>query len=493
MPRTRAEVESDPEFQKLSPQARERVLARLSTGQAPAPVAQAEASPRSGGALDKVGSAVGSFLKFEGEVGKGLGKGAARTAIGAAQLVNKIPFPFQGEAGDRRQREDAAFLEQAAKEYAEPEGVGQNLGFAGEQIAEFFATLATTKTPGPAGARIAASAGRIKQGLQPLVRATVGGAKGAAEAGGVRAVQTGGDPAQTATAAALGGAVPAAVEGVARPLARVIAPHVISKVIGATPKSFPAQGKKVLEGARGVAMDLLRHGPVNSREEFLELAVRRMDFVTKQIERARGRGMVPGQGIVPRRLLDAEEHTKLLVDGLTGAIQKAKAKSLPDVTKFALRAFPLAVLGAINPTAGIVTTGSYLAEKALERPSIASRLARFGFELGKSRPSNAHLRLPGVPPVMARGSGRAAGETANVVGQRQIGEAEVTALEAFSKVKNLTPEGQAAHRAMRTQQVRDVLQSEGLSEAETTAAEGLYFQHGDLTLQEAIDAVLRRR
>lgn len=431
---------------------------------------------------------------MEAQAGATVGglKGIARSVIGAGQLINKIPFPGTEE----KQAEDARLLQGAADEFASPEGTAENLGFAGEQVAEFIGTMLATRGQGggPAGARLAASAGRVRQGLQPLVRAVVGGAKGAAEGGAVRGVQTGGDPAQTATAAALGGVVPAAVEGVARPVARAISPHVISKVIGATPKSFPKEGRKVLEGARGVAMDLLRHGPVNSRDEFLRLASRRLEFVTSQIERAKGRGAVPGQGIVPRALQEAQEHTQLLVDGLTQAIQKGKAKGLPDLAKMGVRSLPAVALGlGVGPGAAAAGVGTQLAVRGAQTPRIATRIARFGLELGSSRPSNAHLRLPGVPPVMARGSGRTVGETANVVGQRQISEAEVTALEAFSKAKNLTPEGQAAHRTMRTKQIRSVMQEEGLSESESSAAEALYFQNGDITLQEAIDAVLRRR
>lgn len=510
MPRTRAEVENDPAFQKLSPQARQRVLERI--GQSPAPTAGATATATAQaptgeghGVMSHVpgGRMAGKLFDAFIETEKGVGKGAARTAIGLGQLVNKIPFPFQGEEGDRRQADDARLLEGAAKEFGTPEGPLQDLGFLTEQLGEAAITMLTTRGAGGmgTGGRIAATAQRlaqnapgfIKNAAAPLTRATVGAVKGGTEGAAIRAAQTGGDPVQTAAAGTLGAAVPAVAEGVLRPLSRVIAPHVISKVIGATPKSFPKEGKRVLEGARGVAMDLLRHGPVNSREEFLSLAARRLEGVTRQIERARSRGMVPGQGFVPKALRDAEEHTKLLVDGLTQAIQKSKARGLPDISKFGIRALPTTLLGgfAAGVPGAVVGGAGYLGAKVMETSPIATRLARFGFEMHKSRPS-ASWRAPMAARAMTKAEAKPAADVVSK-SQQQFHSEEFEALTEWSAKVNKTPAGAASNLATRQAQVRSVLEEEGLSEIETKAVEQLYFGNGDLSLDEAIGAVVRRR
>lgn len=500
MPRTRAEVESDPEFQKLSPQARERVLARL---QSPTPTAapaaaEAPAPAAKKGALDYVpgGKLARGLFNTWLEAEKGVVAGGAHTLGGLAKLVNKIPAP----GAEGRQQEDAAYIDSFIKQYGTPKGGLQDFGFLVEQLGEGAVSMLTTRGASGAGTggRIVSTMARlsrnlpgpVRAALMPATRAAVGATSGALEGGAIRAAQTGGDPEQTGIGAALGAAGPAVVEGVLRPAAKVIAPHVLSKVIGATPKSFPAEGREVLEGARGVALDLLRHGPVNSREEFLRLATRRLDFVTSQVERYRGRGAVPGAGFVPKALRDAEEHTKLLVDGLTRAIQKSKAHGLTDALKIGPRGLLTAITGVVNPAYGATVGGAFLAEQGMQTAPIATRLARFGLEPGKSLPSAA-WRAPLAARAAVKGAG---GETANIVGksQAQMHAEEFESLTQWAAAHNRTPAGAASNMRTRAEQVRNVLTEEGLSEAETTAVESLYFNNGDLSLQEAIDAVVRR-
>lgn len=138
---------------------------------------------------------IGDFLK---EAVKGGAKGAASTALGISELINKgtaavgLSDPVKPEV-----------WQAARQEFATPTNTAQTLGKVGEQIAENFI---------PAGAvtKAAAVAGKLPKAFQIAARAGLEGASAA----GVHTVQTGGaDGAKGVGLAAAGAAVGAPVVG----------------------------------------------------------------------------------------------------------------------------------------------------------------------------------------------------------------------------------------------------------------------------------------
>lgn len=163
---------------------------------------------------------------------KGAGKGVASTFTGISGLGEKmlgsatkalLPKSLEAKFGvqEKMGLRDQSGLTSAEKLIPEaartPKGTAEKIGFAGEQIAEAFlpAGAALKATKAATGAITASKA------LGPVSKLIArGGARatiGTAEAGGTRALQTGGDMDQVKDAALLGGALPLAGAALAVP------------------------------------------------------------------------------------------------------------------------------------------------------------------------------------------------------------------------------------------------------------------------------------
>lgn len=465
----------------------------------PAPNTQPSAAPAAAQAAGQKGEtsilgavvpAVKQAISDRMQVDIGGAKGAMSTVAGLGELMRRpgltggvgegLNFLLKGNTRDS----DAPAFEQFRNEFADPKGIAQKLGFGGEQAAEFMVA------PEEAGPRVGGKLAMIMKGA----------ARKGIQSGAVRAAQTGGDPGETATAAALGFALPAAggaiKEGVLRPAAKAATPFLMNKVIGATPKMF-----KNTTGPRDVAMSLLEEGPVNSRRQLLDRAVVKMKDVQTAIEEARNKGAVAGHGVVPKALLELEGHTKMLIDGMGTAIQKSKASMFPGFGKIATRGGGLGLMSMFEPTLAGGTAAVGAAKVAAEQPAIASRLARFGAGMGKAPKI-------GLPPVAARTiKGKAAAVSANVLheeaeplvgaledrlatGQSQMSLEEVEGLNNWWKEYTGKP-GFQGHSAVRGTQVDDILSKEGLSGEVADKVRKVYGR-GQLSLSEAIDSVLGR-
>ncbi len=176
-------------------------------GQIPrAPVEQAAPEPS---LWDKLAAISSAAEQFPRDVGTGIVKGAASTAVNLGQLVSDIPGFAEGVNALYRklgiQGVDTKAALATAESELEPTNTAQQIGRVGEQTAEFLA-------PVGAGERLAVTvaqkAAPVFRNAPRLVRAAVQGAPRvaaqAATTGGVATAQ-GGDP---TSAAVMGGALP---------------------------------------------------------------------------------------------------------------------------------------------------------------------------------------------------------------------------------------------------------------------------------------------
>jgi ABC-type amino acid transport substrate-binding protein len=144
-----------------------------------------------------------------GEVGKGVVKGVASTAVGLGQLVHKVPGV--SAITDWIYGQPSGFSQQsfpAAREMLKPQSTGEKVGFAAEQIGEFMA-------PGSAVTKLKSA---VKTG-KGLLDAIIGASLEGASAAGVHTAQQGSTEGAATTGAVASGfaaAAPVVAKGVSR-------------------------------------------------------------------------------------------------------------------------------------------------------------------------------------------------------------------------------------------------------------------------------------
>lgn len=148
------------------------------------------------------------------DMAKGAAKGAGSTVIGLGELALKgyglIPYA----PGKELAKESIQTGEDIKKQQFTPENTAEKIGYGGEQIAEFFIP-AGEAAKGIKAVEAGAEALNLGSKATKVLKLAGKAGIGAVEAGGVRAAQTGGDPKETATAAAFGAVAPLAIEGAA--------------------------------------------------------------------------------------------------------------------------------------------------------------------------------------------------------------------------------------------------------------------------------------
>ncbi len=313
-----------PKFRALSDQVKDGVLSRVTqleqpTTQPPAMAAlSASAEPQQEPGL--VESVIGSPTM--GGTATGAAKGLASTALGAAQtaqdnyanpLVNPLAAPawLAEKAGIDMPEAPAAWQALRAKLAEWREGVQpdetERLGFGAEQMGEFF-------LPGMAGLK-------AQKGMK---LGTKIGAE-AVGAGGVAGVQSGGDPAKTGTAVALGALGPAmgsAASGTRAFLSEKVAPKLVNSVLKPIQKAFYF-GK---DPGKGVAGEGIKAGTMGGLLEKIGTKKREIGrliggtlqsakdktvdvgrAITEPIERAMRKAARDGNKEVVKRLKDLRE------------------------------------------------------------------------------------------------------------------------------------------------------------------------------------------
>jgi hypothetical protein len=180
---------------------------------------------------------------FHGDVGAlvGAAKGVTSTIAGLVTLGAKTGNAIAGK-GFQVNTDPNSFMGRL-NEVTKARGYGENVGKIGEQIAEFFipggaeADVLKAADAGIEGLKLAEKAGVLGKGVAKAFgigsRATVGGLSAA----GVTALQTGGDPAQTKTAAILGSIFPGA-SAIADAIAGKFAPRLVNSLIKPLSKDF---------------------------------------------------------------------------------------------------------------------------------------------------------------------------------------------------------------------------------------------------------------
>jgi hypothetical protein len=157
-----------------------------------------------------------SAIDAVGDVATGAVKGAANTAIGLGQLAYRVPGVRQ--ASDAVQRAVAGDVQPAdalfdqARASVQPTTTAENVGFMGEQMAEFLAPIG-----------LAGKVGGAVRGASKLMKGVRFGVKSAAEAAemaGRAAVQSS-DPEDVVSAALMGSAGPA-VSGLLGSVGKVV-------------------------------------------------------------------------------------------------------------------------------------------------------------------------------------------------------------------------------------------------------------------------------
>lgn len=195
------------------------------------------------GAGDILGQAAANPIRTGVETVKGALKGLGSTLFGTAKLGQKIQENTLGKLGvnvpDIGQK----------PEFLNPSSSAQGLGFGLEQIAEFLAPAGLTakaiKTTdaGILASKIAKDSPKIAKALQILAR----GGVGAAEMGGITAIQTGGNEEAVKSAAKLGFAIPVGLGiagAVTKPIAKAVGEK-IQKVVIKPTKPDIAAGFKI--------------------------------------------------------------------------------------------------------------------------------------------------------------------------------------------------------------------------------------------------------
>lgn len=203
--------------------------------------------PKSGSFLASAGSAVGNALV-------GAAKGAGSTAFGLGSLVNSaskgLQSPLYPQTGVGDMIQPGSFDSKPPE--LTPQGTAQKVGYGAEQIGEYFI---------PGGA--ASKAGKLpllgRMGMEALTTGAVG------------AAQSGGDPGQTAMAAATGAAGPpiGAVVAKGAPLLRKMAETQYGRALAATTKPLKAEAQKIVpqlldRRVRGTLESLAAKGEANS-------------------------------------------------------------------------------------------------------------------------------------------------------------------------------------------------------------------------------------
>lgn len=180
-------------------------------GQAPQINMQPQSIPSAVGSA--VGSEVRSQARDTGEVAKGVGKGILSTAIGANKLTSKIPIAGQYLSASPQQI-------QQAEPYTQPSNTAQKIGKIGEQAAEFALPGGALRGAVKGGSVAAMLARSILEGVS---------------AGGVSAVQTGGDMGEAVKTAALGAGTSAGIEAAAKsvPAVKSAVAQILGKTTGA--------------------------------------------------------------------------------------------------------------------------------------------------------------------------------------------------------------------------------------------------------------------
>lgn len=214
-----------------------------------APAAEAP-KPQGGGALGGVVRTVGKIKDATTGVVRGAAKGIASTALGGGELVERVGGALGGAAfkavtGKEAPIEGEKGFVTGLREKIQPQGAAETIGFSGEQLAELFLPV-----PGAAKAKLA---GQAVEKLPVLARAAGMLKAAGGEAANLAArvgLQTGGDPFETAKAAALGGvSVPIgkAFEAVAGKVLPKLARNIQKYTLRLTPVQKSNLGVKVSE------------------------------------------------------------------------------------------------------------------------------------------------------------------------------------------------------------------------------------------------------
>jgi hypothetical protein len=232
------------------------------------------------------------------DVGVGVMKGAANTAIGLGEMVHQVPGvttavdALYGQPGVS----EAAFPE--ARAAVQPTNTAQRIGYGAEQIGEVIlpggairraATAATTR----AAPTLARFMGR--RSAQTLPAAAVESASAAGIAGA-----QGGDP----TTAAIGGAVVPIAGSMVRsaaPALRAAAQKKVVQALGPTKERFKAMAERIAPG-------ILRRGLRGSREQLQAQAAEIAETAGQQVDDAIRQYGARATGTQP--ILDALERAK---------------------------------------------------------------------------------------------------------------------------------------------------------------------------------------
>lgn len=170
---------------------------------------------------------------------RGMAKGFTSTALGGGELVERaggalgdLAFEtFTGKTAPAREKGPITAL----REKIQPKGIGEQIGFGAEQIAELFLPV-----PGGAKAKLAASAAEkapiLARALGLLKTSGKEGAKFAAQT----AIQSGGDVGEVTSAGIIGAVTPVIGPVIKTPLTKAA-----EKLYGSALK--PGLGKKTLE------------------------------------------------------------------------------------------------------------------------------------------------------------------------------------------------------------------------------------------------------
>lgn len=203
---------------------------------------------QSGSWLDSVLSAIGGGAT-------GAVKGAGSTLYGLGKLFNENSF-IGGQTGPYPPKPDELT----------PQGTAQKVGFGGEQVAEFL-------VPGGASAQAGKGMGLLgKMGLEALTT------------GGVAAAQSGGDPVQTATAAALGAAGPLAGRAL-KPIAdklKTSAAKAMTQALGPTTTVMKGKAERAVPGLLERGVSGSRPGMLAQAEEGLSATAPAYDKIASE-------------------------------------------------------------------------------------------------------------------------------------------------------------------------------------------------------------------
>lgn len=193
-----ANKETDDDIQKVVTDFSQKYAGEAEAAPAPEP-------EEGGGFLGGAIRAAGKVKDATTGVVRGAAKGVASTVLGGGELVERVGGAIGNKAFEAMTGKKAPLAEEKgvvtkAREAIQPKGTAETIGFSGEQLAELFLPV-----PGAAKAKLA---GAAVEKLPVLARAAgmlkAAGGEAANLASRV-ALQTGGDPVETAKAAVLGG------------------------------------------------------------------------------------------------------------------------------------------------------------------------------------------------------------------------------------------------------------------------------------------------